>query len=145
MTAVDELIALFNRHSMDLPDGFFSRQTQFVLNGIPFEERMGRSPSDPLVLMLTRGPAGYRFAAKAVQHAVPDAALQRGELSRHGEGAEASLSGQAWLSGHLRGTGEAIEILIDVDLQLRGDTAVRVAATLAEDDLACLRDARGRA
>ena len=82
MKAVDELITLFNRHSMDLPDGFFSRQTQFVLNGIPFEERMGRSPNDPLVLMLTRGPAGYRFAAKAVQHAVPDAALQRGELSR---------------------------------------------------------------
>jgi hypothetical protein len=145
MKALDELIALFNRHSMDLPDGFFSRQTQFVLNGIPFEARMGRSASDPLVLMLTRGPAGYRFAAKAVQHAVPDAALLRGELSRQGEGAEASLTGQAWLSGHLRGTGDAIEILIDLDLQLRGDTVLRAAATLAENDLATLREARGRA
>jgi hypothetical protein len=141
---LDELIALFNRHSMDLPDGLFSRQTQFVLNGIPFEERMGRSPSDPLVLMLTRGPAGYRFAAKAVQHALPDAALQRGEWSRLDEGEEASVTGQVWLSGHLRGLGDHVNILVDLDLRFRGATAVRAAATLAEDDLARLRDARER-
>lgn len=144
MTALDELIALFNRHSMDLPDGLFNRQTQFVLNGIPFEERMGRSPSDPLVLMLTRGPAGYRFAAKAVQHAVLDAQLRRGELSRQDAGAEASVTGQAWLSGRLRGTSEAVEIRIDVGLQFRGDTIVRAAVTLADDDLATLRAARER-
>ena len=144
MKALDELVALFNRQSMDLPDGLFNRQTQFVLNGIPFEERLGRSASDPLVLMLTRGPAGYRFAAKAVQHAVTGATLQRGELSRQAEGAEALVTGQAWLSGRLRGTTEAVEILIDLSLEFRGDTAVRVAATLAEDDLARLRTARER-
>ena len=80
-TIVDRLIDLFNRQSLDLPDGLFTRHTQFRLNGVPFEDMLGRSPGDPLVLMLARGPAGYRFAAKAVQHAVSDARLQRGELS----------------------------------------------------------------
>src|SRR5262245_8098693 len=67
---VDRLIALFNRQSLDLPDGVFTRHTQFRLNGVPFEEMLGRSPDDPLVLMLARGPAGYRVTAKAVPHAV---------------------------------------------------------------------------
>src|SRR4029450_6263596 len=78
---VDRLIELFNRQSLDLPDGLFTRQTQFRLNGVPFEHMLGRSPDDPLVLMLARGPAGYRFTAKAVQHAVLDARLERGELT----------------------------------------------------------------
>jgi hypothetical protein len=141
--ALDELIAIFNRKGMDLPDGLFNRQTQFVLNGIPFEERMGRSPSDPLVLMLTRGPAGYRFAAKAVQHAVPDATLQRGELDRHDAAdGTARVTGQAWLSGHLRGSAETVEMIVDIELQFRGETATRVAASMSESDLAKLRDAR---
>ena len=37
---------------------------------------LGRSPSDPLVLMIARGPAGYRFAIKALQHAIPDARVE---------------------------------------------------------------------
>ena len=59
---LDELIALFNRKSLDLPDGLFDRHTQFLLNGTPFESMLGRSAADPLVLMIARGPAGYRFA-----------------------------------------------------------------------------------
>ena len=41
VTRLIDLIELFNLRSQDLPDGFFTRQTQFVLNGIPFEERLG--------------------------------------------------------------------------------------------------------
>ena len=139
---LDDLVALYNRRSQDLPDGLFSRHTQFVLNDIPFEARLGRSPTDPLVLMLARGPAGYRFAAKAVQHAVPDGTLQRGELSARDEGADAVLTGQAWLSGHLRGSGDAAEILIDVEVRYRGETATHASVTLAEADLDRLRTAR---
>ena len=144
MKQLDELIDQFNRRSMDLPDGLFNRHTQFVLNGVPFEERMGRSPADPLVLMLTRGPAGYRFVAKAVQHAVPDATLQRGELSERLDNGDTIVAGQAWLSGHLRGTGEGAEVLIDVEMQFRGGTALRVAATIAEQSLRRLAEARLR-
>jgi hypothetical protein len=100
---VDELITLFNRHSEDLPDGLFDRRTQFLLNGVPYEEMVGRSPSDPLVLMLTRGPAGYRFALKAILHAVPDARLERGEFASTTRSTQPVLACQCWLSGHFRG------------------------------------------
>jgi hypothetical protein len=104
---LDELIGLFNRRSLDLPDGLFDRRTQFLLNGKPFEAMLGRSAADPLVLMIARGPAGYRFAMKALQHAVPDAHLERGEI-------EAFTEPQTWmvplrLSGRLRGTDQPVE------------------------------------
>ena len=76
---IDRLIELFNNRSLDLPDGLFDRRTQFLLNGAPFESLLGQSPADPLILMLARGPAGYRFSVKALQHAIPDARVQRGE------------------------------------------------------------------
>jgi hypothetical protein len=104
---LDQLIGLFNRRSLDLPDGLFDRRTQFLLNGKPFEAMLGRSAADPLVLMIARGPAGYRFAMKALQHAVPDPHLERGEI-------EAFTKPETWmvplrLSGRLRGTDQPVE------------------------------------
>src|SRR5687767_2998404 len=75
--AIDQVIAFFNARKMDLPDGFFDRKTQFLINGAPFETLLGQSPTDALILMLTRGPAGFRFTAKALQHAIPDARVDR--------------------------------------------------------------------
>ena len=142
---VDALIDAFNRRSLDLPDGLFGRQTQFLLNGTPFETMLGRSPSDPLVLMLARGPAGYRFALKAVQHAVPDARLERGAVEQGADGETRVVRCGCWLSGHLRGTGEAVNDLVDVELRLAPGGSIRVAsATLADDRLAVLREARLR-
>ena len=119
---VDGLIALFNKRSMDLPDGYFTRHTQFQLNGVPFEDMLGRSPHDPLVLMIARGAAGYRFTAKAVQHAVPDAKLVRGELEESRDGETQIVKGQCWLSGHYRGTPDAVELLADVEMRFKGGT-----------------------
>jgi hypothetical protein len=144
VTALDTLIALFNQRSMDLPDGVFTRQTQFVLNGIPFEERLGRSPADPLVLMLARGPAGYRFLTKAVQHAVPDASVQRGEFREEPDHEDSVLAGQLWLSGHYRGTGDPVELLAEIRIRSRAGSVSHVAATVAEQDVALMRDARNR-
>jgi hypothetical protein len=129
-TLVDELIALFNQRSMDLPDGYFTRHTQFRLNGVPFEEMLGRPPQDPLVLMIARGAAGYRFTAKAVQHAVPDAQLVRGELGLRSEGDLTVVTGQCWLSGHYRGTGDRVELLVDVELRLSGATLANANVTI---------------
>ena len=129
---------------MDLPDGFFTRNTQFALNGVPFEEMLGRASNDPLVLMLTRGPAGYRFTAKAVQHAVPDAALQRGELEETRDGEGSVLKGQCWLSGHYRGAGEAVELLIGIELRLSGGTVTRAHASIDPALLRQLQAARLR-
>lgn len=141
---VDQLIDLFNRRSLDLPDGLFTRHTQLLLNGVSFEERLSRSPSDPLVLMLARGAAGYRFAAKAMQHAVADAQLQRGELQEITTNGVHAVTGQCRLSGHLRGTQEATNILIDIALRFQGTTLVDVAASVDEQLLAKLQEARLR-
>lgn len=138
---IDQLIALFNSKGMDLPDGLFERKTQFVLNGAPFETLLGQPPDDALVLMLTRGAAGYRFATKAIQHAVPDAKIERGELNM--PGGTAAASGQLWLSGHLRGTGEAINTVIEITLKIAPGGSVEIAtAAIAEASLQKLRVAR---
>lgn len=142
---IDQLMTLFNQRSMDLPDGLFTRHTQFLLNDVPFEEMLGRSSSDPLVLMLTRGPAGYRFTAKAVQHAVPDAQLLRGEIVEAGAEAAQIVRGRCWLSGHLRGTGEALEVVVDIEMQVRSATVVRANARLDANAIGRIHDARLRA
>jgi hypothetical protein len=144
-TLVDRLIALFNARSMDLPDGCFTRHTQFALNGVAFEETLGRSSTDPLILMLTRGAAGYRFTAKALQHAVPDATLQRGELVERMDGDTRVVHGDYWLSGHLRGDGAPVEIVVLVELRFRAETVDRASATVDPAQLEQLRDARLRA
>jgi hypothetical protein len=143
MARVDELIALFNRRSEDLPDQLFDRRTQFVLNGVPFEASLGRSPADPLVLMLTRGVAGYRLAAKGMLHAVPDARVERGDFALDARGT--ALRWQCWLSGHLRGTGQPLEAMFDAEFVLAaGGTVMRAAVFIAESQLEAIRAARLR-
>ena len=141
---IDQLVELFNRRSLDLPDGHFTRNTQFLLNDVPFEEMLGRSSADPLVLMLTRGPAGYRFTAKAIQHAVPDAVLVRGELDETADGQGQLVRGQCWLSGHFRGAGEPVELLIDVSLRIRDGIIERANVSIDPKVLGQVREARLR-
>lgn len=143
-TLVDQLIELFNLRSMDLPDGYFTRHTQFRLNNVPFEEMLGRSPQDPLVLMIARGGAGYRFTAKAVQHAVPDAKLVRGELNERTDDGMQVVTGQCWLSGHYRGTGDPVELLIDVELRLKGGTLASANVMIDPTLVQRLGEARSR-
>lgn len=143
-TLVDELIARFNARSMDLPDGVFTRHTQLLLNGVPFETMLGRSPDDPLVLMLTRGAAGYRLTAKAVQHAVPDAVLQRGELQQTDDDGAHVVRGQCWLSGHYRGSGEAVDLLVDVELRIKAGALERANLAVDPARLERLHEARRR-
>jgi hypothetical protein len=142
---IDELVALFNRQSLDLPDGLFDRRSQFLLNGEPFEAMLGRSPSDPLVLMIARGPAGYRFVVKALQHAVPDARIERGTIEEGPTEPSAICSVPLWLSGRLRGTDAPVEVVIRVAVSVdeRG-VVTRADATLDPVVLSGLREARLR-
>ena len=141
---IDELITLFNRRSMDIPDGLFDRRTQFVLNGTPFEAMLGRAADDPLVLMIARGPAGYRFAIKALQHALPDARVQRGDP----EGP--AITGGAvvvplTVSGHVRGDRQPVDIAAPVRIVLGASGAMaRAEATVDAAVVATLRAARLR-
>jgi hypothetical protein len=126
--AIDQIIAFFNARKMDLPDGFFDRKTQFVINGAPFETLLGQNPDDALILMLTRGPAGLRFTAKGLQHAVTDAHLDRGDVA----GDAAAVTTRLWLSGRLRNTGEAVNEVVDVTLRLNANGVVETAEAVMD-------------
>ena len=141
--AIDQVIGYFNTRRLDLPDGFFDRRTQFLLNGTPFETLLSSAPNDPLILMLARGPAGFRFTAKAVQHAMPDARLDRGDVASDGDPFKITL--QLWLSGTLRGTGEAINSLVSVALRLAPAGHIEVVEAVVDaGDLEKIRQARVR-
>jgi hypothetical protein len=138
---VDRVIAYFNARTPDLPDGFFDRHTQFRINGAPFETLLGQSPNDPLVLMLARGPAGFRFTTKALQHAIPDAKVERGQITIMPQ----TLALQLWLSGTLRGTAEAVNVVVPITLKLAAAGHIQTAeATLDEAILEKIRQARMR-
>jgi hypothetical protein len=137
------VLALYNRRSMDLPDGLFGRNAQFRLNGTSFEELLGRSPDDALVRMLTRGVAGYRFAAKALQHAVPDGRLTTGGFELNPD--TWRVEGEVRLAGALRGTGEEFDETARIALHLAPSGSIDVVdAVLDPTVLARLRDARLR-
>lgn len=141
VAAVDQIIAFFNAKKMDLPDGFFDRKTQFVINGAPFETLLGQSPTDPLVLMLARGPAGFRFTAKALQHAIPDVRIDRGDLVTDGD--PFKITTKLWLSGALRDTGEAVNTVVAVTLRLNAAGIVeRAEGQVDEPVLEKIRQAR---
>lgn len=136
---IDQIIEYFNKRRMDLPDGFFDRKAQFTINGATFESLLSATPNDPLVLMLARGPAGYRFTAKAVQHAVPDAKIERGEIVSE----SGALTTTLRLSGTLRGTSEPINAMVAVAMRLSASGSVEVIdATMDATELQKLRDAR---
>ena len=139
--SIDQVIAFFNARKMDLPDNFFDRKTQFVINGAPFETLLGQaqSPDDPLILMLTRGPAGFRFTSKGLQHAVPDAKVVRGELTTAGNELKTTLR----LSGVLRDSGETVNAAVDVTLRLTQAGLVEKAeASMDPATLEKIRQAR---
>jgi hypothetical protein len=139
--AVDQVIAYFNSRRMDLPDGLFDRKTQFLINGATFESLLSATPNDPLVMMLARGPAGYRFTAKALQHAIPDAKIDRGDLITDGD--PFRITTKLWLSGKLRGAGEAINALVDVTLRLTSNGSIDAAEAVMDPiDLEKIRKAR---
>ena len=150
--AIDQVIEYFNVRRLDLPDGFFDRRTQFILNGAAFETLLSATPNAPLVLMLARGPAGFRFTAKALQHAMPEARLDRPSTQvtpvapdslSLGASGQSVFELKLRLSGRLRGSGESINSLVSVTLRLAAAGHVEVAeAQIDAGDLEKIRQAR---
>lgn len=141
IAAIDQVIAYFNARRMDLPDGLFDRKTQFTINGATFESLLSTTPGDPLIMMLARGPAGYRFTAKALQHAIPDLKLDRGDVDT--AGLPDTVSTRIWLSGTLRGTSDAINALVAITLRLAPAGHVEIAdAVIDPAELEKIRQAR---
>src|SRR5687768_10487638 len=89
---LDVLIGCFNKRVMDVPDGFFDRNAQFTLNGRTFEAMLGRADDDPLIRMIARGAAGYRFAAKPLLHALETVLVSRLEFRTDSDRSRAVLA-----------------------------------------------------
>lgn len=142
---VDALIDLFNRRSLDIPGGLFDRNTRFVLNGTAFDEMLGRPPGDPLARLIACGAGGYRFAVKALQHAVPDARVSRGAFAAAAAGGAIVLHGECRIQGRPRGDPGAIDAPVRVRLALGPSGIVsRAEVDVDEPVLARLRAARAR-
>jgi hypothetical protein len=119
------LVGLFDRGSLDLPDGVLMRDTVYRLNGVAYDDSLGR-PGDPLARLVGRGPGGYRFLFKALRFALPDAHFAIGSLERTSLDAGCRLAGGARLAGTLRGTAEVFDEPVALDLTY--DAEGRLAA-----------------
>lgn len=139
VSRLDELIACFNRRVMDVPEGFFDRDAQFTLNGIAFETLLGRVEDDPLIRMIARGAAGYRFAAKPLLHALDTVLVSRAEVAEADGRARVRLA----LRGTLRGSGAVLDEIVSVDLALTSTAAVsRADVVISDAGLDKIRTAR---
>jgi hypothetical protein len=135
----DELIACFNRRVMDVPDGLFDRDARFSLNGATFESILGQRDDDPLVRMIARGAAAYRFAAKPLLHAFETVLVSRMDYQHEGSRVRIRLT----LRGTLRGTGELLDELVDVDMALTPEGSVaRTDVAVSERTLQQIKRAR---
>ena len=125
---------------MDVPDGFFDRNAQFTLNGVTFESMLGRTDEDPLIRMIARGAAGYRFAARPLLHALDTVLVSRMDFLEEDGRVRSRLA----LRGTLRGSGEVLDETIDVEFALTPAGAVsRTDVTIGHTALAKIRAARG--
>jgi hypothetical protein len=120
---IDQLLSYFNRRVMDVPDAFLDRNAQLRLNGVPYETMLGRDSEDPLVRLIARGPAGYRFVAKAVLHALETVLATREAF----ESSPGRAAVDVILRGTLRGSGDVFEERVPVELTLTPAGIVLVA------------------
>ena len=140
MNGLHALVDAFNRGSLDVPAGFFAPGTAYVLNHRSYESILGGSPDDPLIRMLARGVAGYRSAAKALQYAVPGAAMAVEALSEpDGNGVRAAT---VRIEGRLRSSGEPFTTHFILQFRCAGAQVMAVEATCSDQDLAVIAASR---
>lgn len=137
-----QLLGFFHRGSLDVPEGLFARGCVLRMNGLAYEDTLGRPASDPLTRLLGRGPAAYRFVAQGLRYAVPDLTIQLDELQ--GEERAGLVTAVATLSGTPRGAGaELLRATADVALVTDGQGLVsEVGVQVTEDLLRTLAAAR---
>ncbi len=132
-----ELAGSLGRGRLDIPDGLLDRQAAFSVNGTPYEALLGRDPDDPLVRLIARGPAGYRFAAQALIRALGTPALTIDRLDEVPPGFEVT----ATLGGALRGSGTAFSCPLIVRLTTTLTGAVATADLVVEPSALTALDA----
>jgi len=136
-----ELTEALKRGRLDVPDGLLDRNAAFALNGTPYETLLGRDPDDPLVRLIARGPAGYRFAAQALIRALGTPTITMDRLDEVPPGFELT----ATLAGPLRGSSDAVRCPVIVRLTATLSGAIATADIVIDQGaLAQLDRARSR-
>lgn len=120
-TRLTELLDSLKRGRLDVPEGLLDRNAAFSLNGTPYEALLGRDPDDPLIRLIARGPAGYRFAAQALIRALGTPTFTVERMDDAPPGFEVT----GLLSGTLRGstTGIHCPVIIRMTTTLTGAVA----------------------
>jgi hypothetical protein len=139
-SAIEQLVAAFNRGSLDVPAGLLTPQTIYSLNGRSYESILGGSPDDPLIRLLARGAGGYRSVAKALLYALPQPTATVISLSPLGAGGTRDMS--LLLQGRLRHTNEPFDATCTVKLTASGDSLAAADVVCDEEALARIADAR---
>jgi len=141
---VNDLLTLFNRQTVDLPDRLVHNDCVFRLNGVAYHEHLGRPVSDPIVRLIGCGPAGYRFLLTAIRYAVrePQLAVDETHIAALEDGSQA-VSVRGTLTGTLRGETASSAAALELTLLASEDGWVREIAVLMGDaDVERLRHAR---
>lgn len=133
------LLELLSQGRLDVPDGLLDRQATWSVNGQAYEARLGRTADDPLVRLIARGPAGYRFAAQALIRALgkPAVAIERWD----DEPGRVTVAGR--LRGTLRGSSDAVDCPVTIRLAAAGPAGITAADVMIDSNvLARLDEAR---
>ncbi len=114
---VAEWVACVNQGSLDLPTDLLHRQATFRLNGVAYEDVMGRPVTDPIVRLVARGPAAYRLLFTALRFALtlPEVAVRDLDVARGMATAHADVSGTLRDTGTRWTTTCDLVLLVDVD------------------------------
>lgn len=138
------LVESFNARSLDVPDGLLDRGCVFRLNGVAYEDTMGRPTSDPIVRLVARGPAAYRFLAQALRYAMPDVTVVIDEVVPDAPGVPLA-STMARVEGTLRGTDTRLRAKAAVALVVNdGGLVQELGAMMNDAHVAAIREARAR-
>jgi ribosomal protein S11 len=123
-----------------VPARFFTPRTTFTLNNRSYESILGGSPDDPLIRLLSRGAAGYRTAAKALQYALQGAAITIESVSE--PDASGLRSASVLVEGQLRHTGEPFAARATLGLAGTDVELTSVDVRCSEEDLARIAASR---
>jgi hypothetical protein len=141
---INDLLSLFNRQTVDLPDRLLHNNCVFRLNGVAYHEHLGRPVSDPIVRLIGCGPAGYRFLLTSLRYAVrePNLQVERTDVASREDGSQV-VSVRGTLTGTLRGETKSSSAACEVTVLADEDGWVHEIAVLMGDaDVERLRHAR---
>ncbi len=128
-----QLLAYAHRGSLDVPAGLIDRGCVFRLNGLAYDESLGRPPGDPLTRLVGRGPAAYRFVLQGLRYAMPDVEVHLEGLQ--GPDSGGLVTAVATLTGTPRGRDSRLAASVAVALVIDDGGRLLEVGVQVDDDV----------